>query len=236
MTITLSSTESATMQRLQPVAFDLYRDIHKGIRSELFAAVGDAGRLDPSDDCGTRRSPTRCGERCSCSSIMPSTKTVSSSRHSSCTRRRWPSGWRPITTRSRPGWTGLSSWRAKRAPPARGRALLHELYVELASFTGAYLLHQDVEEREVGQALESALGVDGVVGLHMAIIANMPPQQLVGGLAVMFPAMNVDDRTDVLGGMRATAPAEAFAGVWSLAKSVLSVDDHRAVAVRLGLA
>ena len=69
---------------------------------------------------------------------------------------------------------------------------------------------------------------------------EMPPppnvDSLVGGLAVMFPAMNVDDRTELLGGMRATAPAEAFAGVWSLAKSVLSVDDHRAVAVRLGLA
>ncbi|MGZ4702187.1 MAG: hypothetical protein ACXV98_13315, partial [Ilumatobacteraceae bacterium] len=71
--------------------------------------------------------------------------------------------------------------------------------------------------------------------IHDAIIGNMPPQQLVAGLALMLPAMNVDDRTELLGGMRATAPAEAFAGVWSLAKSVLTSDDHRAVAVRLGL-
>ena len=64
----------------------------------------------------------------------------------------------------------------------------------------------------------------------------MQPQQLTSGLAVMFPAMNVDDRTELLFGTRATAPAEVFNGVWSLAKSVLSPDDSRAVAVRLGLA
>ncbi len=70
----------------------------------------------------------------------------------------------------------------------------------------------------------------------MSILGNMQPQQLISGLAVMFPAMNVDDRTELLGGMKATAPAEAFAGVWSLAKSVLSLDDSRAVSARLGLA
>ena len=52
----------------------------------------------------------------------------------------------------------------------------------------------------------------------------------------MFPAMNVDDRTDLLGGMRATTPAEAFDGVWSVVKSVRTPNDAHAVAVRLGLA
>jgi hypothetical protein len=47
--------------------------------------------------------------------------------------------------------------------------------------------------------------------------------------------MNVDDRTDLLGGTKATALPEAFDGVWSLAKSVLSPEDHRAAAFRLGL-
>ena len=34
------------------VAFDLYRDIHKGIRAELFAVTSAAGSVDPSDRCG----------------------------------------------------------------------------------------------------------------------------------------------------------------------------------------
>ena len=56
------------------------------------------------------------------------------------------------------------------------------------------------------------------------------------GLAVMIPAMNIDDRTALLGGMRAGAPAEVFDGVWSLVGSVLEPDDHRALARRLDIA
>ena len=54
-------------------------------------------------------------------------------------------------------------------------------------------------------------------------------------LALMLPAMNIDDRTELLGGMRAGAPAEVFDGVWSLAGSVLDADDLAALARRLGL-
>jgi hypothetical protein len=40
----------------------------------------------------------------------------------------------------------------------------------------------------------------------------------------------------MLGAIKAEAPAEAFAGMWSLAGSVLAADDLRAVAGRLGVA
>ena len=33
------------------VPFDLYRDVHKGIRSELFAITSAAGSVSPSDNC-----------------------------------------------------------------------------------------------------------------------------------------------------------------------------------------
>jgi hypothetical protein len=51
----------------------------------------------------------------------------------------------------------------------------------------------------------------------------------------MLPAMNIDDRTALLGGMRAGAPAEVFEGVWALAGSVLPFEDHRDLARRLDL-
>ena len=35
---------------LEAVEVDIYRDVHKGIRSELFAVTLDAGRVDPHDD------------------------------------------------------------------------------------------------------------------------------------------------------------------------------------------
>ena len=54
-------------------------------------------------------------------------------------------------------------------------------------------------------------------------------------LAIMLPAMNVDGRAELLGGMRAAAPAEVFEGVWSLAGSVLRPADREALAGRLDL-
>ena len=120
-------------------------------------------------------------------------------------------------------------------PVGVDRAELHALYVELASFTAAYLAHQDVEERVVMPALEAAVGVPAVVEIHGRIVGGMPPEELARGLAVMLPAMNVDDRVEMLGGIRQSAPPEAFAGVWSLAGSVLPTADHQALAVRLGV-
>ncbi len=228
--------ESATTLRLRPVAFDLYRDIHKAIRAELFAVVGDAGRIDPSDDCGVaaladqvRKTVQFLLEHAEHEdrAILPALEL-----HAPAIAARVVDDHHLLDARMEL-LVELSD--AARYTDSR-RAPMHELYVELSAFTGTYLLHQDFEERLVGQALESAVGVDGVLAIHAAIIGNMPPQQLTAGLALMFPAMNVDDRTELLGGMRATAPAAAFDGVWSLAKSVLTPDDHRAVAVRLGLA
>jgi hypothetical protein len=53
--------------------------------------------------------------------------------------------------------------------------------------------------------------------------------------AVMFPAMNLEDRVEMLTGIRQAAPPEVFAGVWSLARSVLDPSDAIDVAQRLGL-
>ncbi len=232
----MTITETIVTDRLQPVAFDLYRDIHKGIRAELFSLVAEAGRIDPADD----------GDAAALAAQVHRTVQllVDHAEHEDGVLQ-------PVLEMHAPALAAqvatdhialerrldlLAGLATEAGAANERRALLHELYIELALFTADYLRHQDTEERQVGQLLQSAVGVDGVIELHMAIIGNMAPQQLISGLAVMFPAMNIDDRTELLGGMKATAPDEVFQGVWSLAGSVLSAEDHRAVAVRLGLA
>src|SRR4051794_35673501 len=37
------------LEAYEPVVFNTYRDVHKGIRAELFDVTSNAGRLDPSD-------------------------------------------------------------------------------------------------------------------------------------------------------------------------------------------
>ena len=60
--------------------------------------------------------------------------------------------------------------------------------------------------------LERLIGVDEVLALHGAIVGSIPPDEMARSLAFMLPAMNVDDRTELLGGMRMAAPPEAFDG------------------------
>ena len=106
--------------------------------------------------------------------------------------------------------------------PGEQRARLHNLYLDLASFTGAYLAHEEFEERIVMPALLEAIGVEGSVGIHHAIVSSIPPPVMAKTLALMIPAMNVDDRAEMLGGMQASAPPQIFEGIWGLANSVLT--------------
>jgi hypothetical protein len=110
------------------------------------------------------------------------------------------------------------------------RAGLYRLYLDLASFTGSYLLHQDFEERTVEPALEAVIGVGGLLELDAAIVQSIPPDKFGMGLTAMLPAMNVAERADLLAGVRAGAPAEVFAGIWALAQSVLTEPEFAAVA------
>ena len=52
----------------------------------------------------------------------------------------------------------------------------------------------------------------------------------------MLPAMDVEDRVELLGGAQAGAPPEVFAGMLDLTRSVISPSDFAQVTARLGVA
>jgi hypothetical protein len=231
----MTLTEPVARIHQRTVALDLYRDIHKGIRSEMFAAVTTAGCLDPADvpgaaDLAARveglvrllREHAEHEDR----AIQPLLE-----QHLPDLAARIADDHERIERRL-DELVDLARIAGRAAVDGRGR--LHRLYVELASFTGAYLEHQDVEERVVMPALDEAVGVEAVGGIHAAIIAAIPPEEMARSLSVMMPAMNIDDRSELLGGMQAGAPPEAFAAVWDLVCSVLG-DQARPLGDRLGL-
>lgn len=234
MTITDAPTTTTftTLERL--VAVDLYRDIHKGIRAELFAVTAEAARLDPADTPGgaalaqhvddvvallrshadhedTHVGPALAGALPELDARIHADHEVLEARLEEI----------------------VEMGRELGGPDRRLR--VHRLHLALGSFTGAYLQHQDLEEVVVMPALESAIGVEAVLGIHQAIVGAIPPDEMARSLAIMLPAMDIDDRAELLGGMAAGAPPEVFAGVWSLAGSVLDPADHRALGRRLGL-
>ena len=236
MTVT-TVTEPSVLRALEPVTLDLYRDIHKGIRAELFAVTGSAGNLDPADRAG-RADLARHVD--SVVEMLSAHAEHEDAAIQSVLETHAPALAEQIAAdhpalEARVEEIRYLAQHAVDAADDRARADLHRVYVELASFTGAYLAHQDLEERDVMPAIERAVGFEQVLAIHQAIVGSIPPDQMAKSLAVMIPAMNVDDRTELLGGMQQGAPAEVFNGVWSLVKSVLVPADAAALGRRLGI-
>jgi hypothetical protein len=230
--------EQSTVQAIQPVVFDLYRDIHKGIRAELFAITTSAGRLDPADAEG-RADLSRHAR--SVVDLLVSHAEHEDTHGQPVLEQHLPALAEQIASdheRLDRRIATIAEWadEAASVPSASPRFDVHRIYLELASFTSAYLAHQDLEERLVMPALERAIGVEAVVSIHGAIVGSLTPDEMATSMSLMLPAMNVDDRVDLLGGMRNNAPTEVFAGVWNLAGSVLTACDRAATAARLGIA
>jgi hypothetical protein len=219
-------------------ADDLYRDIHKGIRAELFTITGTAGNIDPS---------SRCDRAAIADHVMSVAGVLEAHAHHEdqfidpVLQAHLPDLAEEITTdheRLEAMFVQVTDLAQSLvdAPTGDERRLAQLLHLDLARFTSSYLAHIDLEERVVMQQLEGIIGVEACGQLHAAIVGSIPPADMARSLAFMLPAMNVDDRLGLLGGIRMAAPPEAFEGVLGLSRSVLLPADYSALTVRLGVA
>ncbi len=228
--------ETTIPSNYESVAVDLYRDIHKGIRADLFALTSAAGSIDPSDPADVRAVAAHLEDTI----VLLETHAGHEDTHVGPALTEHLPQLQDTIERDHAVLEGrladLRTWAADAVatPSGMRRAPVQRLYVELASFTSAYLAHQDIEERIVMPELDRVIGLEAVAAIHQAIIASIPPADLAQSLALMLPAMNNDDRTELLGGMQAGAPPEVFEGVWGLAGSVLDSRDIAVVGRRLG--
>lgn len=233
--MTMTESPSPVVERLRPIIFDLYRNIHKGIRVALFDVTAQAARVDPSDDCSVLAL-----EREVCDVARLLTEHAAHEDDHLDLLPFLPAIAEQVTAdhealETRIHWLVELAGAVIHAGGSHRRFAVHELYLELASFTSAYLAHQDMEERVIMPALQERLSIEELIVIHESIIGSMPPEELTRGLVAILPAMNVEDRCEMLGGMRASAPSEVFTGMWNLTKSVLAADDAAEVARRLGL-
>jgi hypothetical protein len=229
--------EQTTRSEVSAVTVDLYRDVHKGIRAELFDATGEAGRMDP----GARTARVALAGRIH---RLAEVLDAHSGHEDSVIQPAIEAHLPDLAARVQADHDGFARRTAGlvsmaddavAAPRRTEAAAVHRLYLELAAFAGDYLAHQDLEERAVLPALEKAVGAAAVLGMHTAIISSIPPDEMARALAFMLPAMNIDDRTGLLKGIQAGAPVQVFEGVWGLSASVLSAADHAALGERLNI-
>lgn len=222
-------------ERFRWAPVDVYRDIHKGLRAELFSLVVRAGSLDLTDPA----------DRHDLGRHLKSTIDVLESHahhEDEAIHPMLATHYSELVGRLEEEHARFDGHLAAIGEIADelfvdrvDRRTRQALYLELSAFTSGYLVHLDLEERVVMPTLFDQLGPSGVAAVLGRIIESIPPDQMTTSLSLMLPALDLDDRVDLLGGMQAEAPAEVFDGVLSLARSVLHRSDFDRLAQRLEL-
>jgi iron-sulfur cluster repair protein YtfE (RIC family) len=220
---------------LETVTFDIYRNIHKGIRAGLFSVTQAAGTVDPHDADAVRGVAGRWSDMVEL--------LVAHAEHED-------DFVQPVIERFNPSYAAeiaeahprlecqmaeleVLADRAADACPEQARILTHRLYLGLASFTAEYLQHQEFEEFEVMVMLSQHLAFEELLAIDNAIVASIEPDMMAKSAALMLPAMNIEDQTDLYEGARAGVPPEVFQGMVMLAEMVLEPARYEALARRL---
>ncbi len=217
------------------VAVDLYRDIHKGIRGELFTLVERAGSTDPYDRT----------DRLALTDHVLAIQALLES-HAS----HEDAAVQPVLERELPDlaervehdhdelerrFASIAGLAAEIDLHRRDhRRIVQMLYLDLGRFVAEYLTHIDIEERVVMPALDAVVGEAGALEIHAAIVSSIPADEMARTLAFMLPAMNIEDQIEMLGGMRSGLTPEDFGEVIGLAASVLRPERFDQLRLRLG--
>lgn len=213
---------------------DLYREVHKGLRRALFGLCEAAGALDPSDTAARGAFVARFAELDSMltlhhghedgeffgdliSRVAPQFTTEMEAAHEKAV-------------------DDLAELRRAVIALGDGGGNADELYDRVAAFLVDYLGHMAFEEHRVMTALSAGASFDELLAVQIGIRTTMPPTDMVVFMRSMLPAMNTEERTNMLGGMKAGAPPEIFDMFWATATDVLTADQLAVVAGRIGSA
>lgn len=110
----------------------------------------------------------------------------------------------------------------------------YRFYTRLALFVAENLEHMVMEETDHNAVLWSCYSDAEIMGIEQRLVAAIPPQRAVAFLRWMVPAMNASERAIMLRGIRASMPAEAFDGMLSEIRALLSERDWNKLSAALG--
>ena len=216
---------------------DLYKDIHKGLRSFLIQQLATAGPLDLANEQQLQ------------SFNLQLQKLMALLDEHGMHEDKWL---HPLLTELDPTLAEKAETQHQRldndiaivcekysqlaALPVVQRAQPgHQAYLLLAEFVGAYLSHMHLEESEVLVLLQSAYSDAELLEIQQQLRSSVTPQRMADYLSIIIPALNIDERSEMLGEMQRFAPVEVFQGVCQLSATLLSANDWTTLQSRLGL-
>jgi hypothetical protein len=124
-----------------------------------------------------------------------------------------------------------------RAEPRETRdAAALGLYRALAQFIAGNFQHMAVEESDHNAQLWAHFSDEELLGVHDALLASIPPAEMMFTLRWMVPFMSPRERAGLLQGIRANAPAPAFQAALDTVRPHLSAREWDKLADALQLA
>lgn len=114
-------------------------------------------------------------------------------------------------------------------------AVLQRLYRQCALFVAENLEHMAIEESHNNLVLWETHTDAEIMAIEHALVASIPPADLMLALRWMLPWMNARERAIMLGGMRQGMPAEAFGAVLAMLQPHLSPAERSKLEAALSL-
>jgi hypothetical protein len=129
-----------------------------------------------------------------------------------------------------------AAWAIARAPADERATALHALYLALGLFVADNLQHMHVEETVHNAALWAAFSDEELLAIHNALVATIPPEEMLMVVRWMLPQLSLPEQVEMLQGMRMGAPEPFFNAVLDVARQHLSQTAWAKLARGLGLA
>ena len=234
-----------TSQELQHVAaaqeaprFDMYGAIHKALRAFMADTLLSVGRMDVDDEPQLVRSLQRvfdllefCQQHLQHenSVIHPAmeARAPGSSTHIDAEHVQHVAHIERLSALAGQVLRGLPG-----ARPAAAQALYHAL----SAFIAHNFEHMLEEELEHNAVLQAHFSDAELLQVHDALVASIPPAEMMVVVRWMVPFMNPTERTAMMADMQAHAPAPAFQAALEVVRPHLDEGEWAKLTRSLGLA
>jgi hypothetical protein len=234
---TLEMARVAAAARTGLGRFNLYAGIHKALRAFMADTLLTVGRTDPTDDAELARTLSQVDELLAlCANhVAHENGFVHPALEARC-----PGTCAQVAQEHMGHLEHIQHLRdAARALPAcsadEREAGLHALYLALALFMAENLQHMHTEETVHNAALWAAYTDAELVDVHNALVATIPPAEMMLVMRWMLPNLNAPERLGVLQEMRAGAPAPVFEAMLDATRGTLNAHNAMKLAHGLGL-
>jgi hypothetical protein len=233
----ITSQELAQVAAAEAPRFDMYRGIHKALRAAMADTLLAIGRLDTDDEADVAQASERVlallamcrGHLAHENEFVHAAIEARAPGASDAIAHEHEEHMRHIAALQSLVEAIVGSTGQQRAAAA------DRLYSALALFVADNFQHMDVEETAHNALLWARYTDAELVAVHDALVASIPPQQMMEVARWLVPFMNPMERLGLLGDMRAKAPAPAFQAVLDTVRPHLSNVEWNKLARGLGL-